>query len=75
MGWECAAELYRLAGTDFKKLSKKQVQVLNVLHLCEIVQNPAYPIELPARARLVLGIARVYEKQLHYIYLEAISVR
>lgn len=59
-------------------LKKKKRNSIGQMLICldsKDLSDHSVPIALPVRARLILGLARIHDKQVHYLYMEAIKVR
>ena len=50
-----------LAGTLFKKLSKKDILDSNIGELCKSVLNPPIPLAISTCGKLTYGIVRIHE--------------
>jgi hypothetical protein len=66
----------RIAATlqSQKKLSKKQVNSVNVSSVCKYLQEPDEDMALRLRANLMVGIVRVYRQQTDFLYSDINSV-
>jgi len=60
-----------LAGTIFKKLTKKAILESDIEELCQQVLEPPVPLAISTCGRLTLGIVRIHDKIIHYLLLEA----
>lgn len=60
-----------LAGTVFKKLSKKAIIDSDISVLCDSVRNPPVALAISTCGRLTLGIVRIYDKNVHYLLIDA----
>ena len=52
-----------LAGTLFKKLSKKAILESDIGSLCEQVESPPIPLAISTCGKLTFGIVKIYEFQ------------
>ncbi|CAG8457629.1 23100_t:CDS:10 [Gigaspora rosea] len=69
------AKLIRLAATlgsrsNLRKLSKKEVNSVNLVRACEYVTSPPEPLALRLTSNLMIGITRVYNQQYHFYYAD-----
>ncbi|KAF0424496.1 meiotic cohesin complex subunit Rec8 [Gigaspora margarita] len=65
----------RLAATlgsrsNLRKLSKKEVNSVNLVRACEYVTSPPEPLALRLTSNLMIGITRVYNQQYHFYYAD-----
>ena len=60
-----------LAGTVFKKLSKKAIIDSDIEDLCNRVRDPPVQLAISTMGRLTLGIVRIYDKNVHYLLIDA----
>ncbi|CAG8479730.1 2859_t:CDS:10 [Cetraspora pellucida] len=54
--------------SSLKKLSKKEVNSVNLVKACEYVTSPPEPLALRLTSNLMIGITRVYDQQYHFYY-------
>ncbi|CAG8583608.1 17745_t:CDS:10 [Acaulospora morrowiae] len=67
--------LHRLAATlgsssKFRKLSKKEVNSVDLVKACKFVSSPPEPLALRLTSNLMVGITRVYNQQYHFYYTD-----
>lgn len=58
-----------------KRISKKAITFADIEDLCRKILDPVFEISLSIRGRLVLGAARILERKIHFIYLEAANAK
>ncbi|CAG8695998.1 24008_t:CDS:10 [Cetraspora pellucida] len=56
--------------SSLKKLSKKEVNSVNLIKACEYVTSPPEPLALRLTSNLMIGITRVYDQQYHFYYAD-----
>ncbi|CAG8462848.1 27313_t:CDS:10 [Dentiscutata erythropus] len=54
--------------SSLRKLSKKEVNSVNLVKACEYVTSPPEPLALRLTSNLMIGISRVYNQQYHFYY-------
>ncbi|CAG8517599.1 8527_t:CDS:10 [Paraglomus brasilianum] len=69
----------RLAATigsrsTLKKLSKKDVNSVNLIRACNYIVSPPEPLALRLTSNLMVGIARIYYQQYQFYYAEVNNV-
>ncbi|GBC03743.1 hypothetical protein RclHR1_00530018 [Rhizophagus clarus] len=60
--------------SSFRKLSKKEVNSVNLVRACEYVTTPPEPLALRLTSNLMIGITRVYHQQYHFYYSDVNGV-
>lgn len=55
---------------SFKKLSKKEVQNVNILNTCNYLKLPPRPLALRYSSSLMVGVARVHSQQYSFLYTD-----
>lgn len=58
-----------------RKISRKEIQEVNVQKACETILQPKAPIALRLQGRLLYGLSRVYSQQCHYVLTDAEKVQ
>lgn len=64
-----------LAGTSFYKLSKKAILRTDVKAMCHSIAEVDGDVALATRARLMLGISRIFEKRVYYLHNDAMTAQ
>ncbi|CAI2169597.1 853_t:CDS:10 [Funneliformis geosporum] len=70
---------YRLAATlgsrsNFRKLSKKEVNSVDIVNACKYITTPPEPLALRLTSNLMVGISRVFNQQYHFYYTDVNGV-
>ncbi|CAB5180968.1 uncharacterized protein OCT59_030025 [Rhizophagus irregularis] len=60
--------------SSLRKLSKKEVNSVNLIRACEYVTTPPEPLALRLTSNLMIGITRVYHQQYHFYYTDVNGV-
>ncbi|KAK3990288.1 hypothetical protein QBC44DRAFT_394577 [Cladorrhinum sp. PSN332] len=63
------------SNTGNRKISRKDVEQVNVPKACETILQPAAPIALRLQGSLLYGLSRVYSQQCHYVLADAEKVQ
>ncbi|KAK4168646.1 hypothetical protein QBC43DRAFT_358460 [Cladorrhinum sp. PSN259] len=63
------------SNTGNRKISRKDVEQVNVPKACETILQPAAPIALRLQGSLLYGLSRVYSQQCHYVLTDAEKVQ
>ncbi|KAJ3181937.1 hypothetical protein HDU85_003454 [Gaertneriomyces sp. JEL0708] len=59
---------------SFKKLSKREVNGVDVVKACDFLKHPPEPMALRLTSNLMIGVTRVYSQQTSFLYTEANQV-
>jgi len=57
------------------KLKKEQIVKLVIHAYIEKIRDPSLPLALRLRSHLLCGLARIYQKKVHYLYDDALLVK
>lgn len=57
-----------IAATLQKKLSKKQIQSVEITEACDYLVHPPEPLALRLSSNLMVGVSRVYQQQAGYLW-------
>ena len=57
-----------LAGSYLSRLSKAAIRNSNLTTMCASVENPPVPLALPTQSTLLLGVVRIEQKKISYLF-------
>ncbi|RIA99009.1 Rec8 like protein [Glomus cerebriforme] len=60
--------------SSLRKLSKKEVNSVNLVKACDYVTTPPEPLALRLISNLMIGITRIYNQQYHFYYTDVNGV-
>ncbi|KAK4232239.1 hypothetical protein QBC38DRAFT_324384, partial [Podospora fimiseda] len=63
------------SSTGNRRISRKDLEQVNVPKACETILQPAAPIALRLQGSLLYGLSRVYSQQCHYVLTDAERVQ
>jgi meiotic recombination protein REC8, fungi type len=63
-----------MAATLQKKLTKKQIQSVEITEACQYVQDPPEPLALRLSSNLMVGLSRVYSQQTGFLWTDVNQV-
>ncbi|RKP07874.1 Rec8 like protein-domain-containing protein [Thamnocephalis sphaerospora] len=57
-----------------RKLSRRTVNGVDVLRVCKLIMQPSQPTALHITSNLMYGVARVYQQQCHFCYVDVAQI-
>ncbi|CAG8449541.1 14767_t:CDS:10 [Funneliformis mosseae] len=60
--------------SNFRKLSKKEVNSVDIVNACKYITTPPEPLALRLTSNLMVGISRVFNQQYHFYYTDVNGV-